>query len=110
MQQFAMFNASFVTLTKRSSSGRALVSGEIWTHRSPSTRRPVSALPVTRRAVDVFDHPGLFLVPLDRPRAISAAAKTHEPPAIRPGRARAPTARHKGGLHRYCSGCGQETE
>ena len=70
----------------------------------------MSALPVTRRAVDVFDHPGLFLVPLDRPRAISAAAKTHEPPAIRPGRARAPTARHKGGLHRYCSGCAKETE
>ncbi len=80
-------------------------------HRSPSTRRPVSALPVTRRAVDVFDHPGLFMVPLDRPRAMSAAAKTHEPPAMRPGRARvAPTDRHKGGLHRYCSGCAQETE
>ena len=71
----------------------------------------MSALPVTRRAVDVFDHPGLFMVPLDRPRAMSAAAKTHEPPAIRPGRARvAPTDRHKGGLHRYCSGCAQETE
>ena len=37
--------------------------GEISTHRSPSVRRPVSALPVTR-----------------------------------------------GGLHRYCSGCAQETE
>ena len=70
----------------------------------------MSALPVTRRAVAVFDHPGLFMVPLD-PRAISAAAKTHEPPAIRPGRARvAPTDRHKGGLHRYCSGCAKETE
>jgi hypothetical protein len=69
----------------------------------------VSALPVTRR--DVFDHPGLFMVPLDRPRAISAAAKTHEPPAMRPGRARvAPTDRHRGGLHRYCSGCAKETE
>jgi hypothetical protein len=76
---------------------------------SPSTRRPVSALPVTRR--DVFDHPGLFMVPLDRPRAMSAAAKTHEPPAMRPGRARvAPTDRHKGGLHRYCSGCAQEAK
>lgn len=70
----------------------------------------MSALPVTRRAVDAFDHPGLSLVPLDRPRAMSAA-KRHEPPAIRPGRARvAPTARHKGGLHRYCSGCAHETE
>jgi hypothetical protein len=88
-----------------------VIRGEIWTHRSPSTRRRVSALPVTRRAADVFDHPGLFMVPLDRPRAMSAAAKTHEPPAMRPGRARvAPTDRHKGGLHRYCSGCAQETE
>jgi hypothetical protein len=85
--------------------------GEIWTHRSPSTRRRMSAWPVTRRAVDMFDHPGLFMVPLDRPRAMSAAAKTHERPAMRPGRARvAPTDRHKGGLHRYCSGCAQETE
>jgi hypothetical protein len=109
-QQFAMFNASFVTSTPRSNSG-PWSRGESGTHRSPSTRRPASALPVTPRAVDVFDHPGLFVVPLDRPRAISAAAKTHEPPAIRPGRVRvAPTDRHKGGLHRYCSGCAQETE
>ena len=71
----------------------------------------MSALPVTRRAVDVFDRPGLFMVPLPRPRAMSAAAKTHEPPAIRPGRGRAaPTDRHKSGLHRYCSGCAKETE
>jgi hypothetical protein len=68
----------------------------------------MSALPLTRRAVDSFDHPGLFMVPLDRPRAMPAAAKTHEPPAIRPGRARvAPTDR--GGLHRYCWGCAQGT-
>lgn len=71
----------------------------------------MSALPVTRRAVDVFDHPGLFMVPLDRPRAMSVATKTLEPPPMRLGRARvAPTDRHKGGLHRYCSGCAQETE
>jgi hypothetical protein len=71
----------------------------------------VSALPVTRVGVDVFDHPGLFMVPLDRPRAMPTAAKTHERPALRPGRGRvAPTDRHKGGLHRYCSGCAQETE
>jgi hypothetical protein len=71
----------------------------------------VTALPVTRRAVDVFDHPGLFLVPLGRPRAMSAAAKIREPSAMRPGAARAaPTDRHKSGLHRYCSGCAQETE
>jgi hypothetical protein len=71
----------------------------------------VSALPATRRAVDVFDHPGLFMVPLARPRAMSAAAKTHEPPAMRAGGTRvAPTDRHKSGLQRYCSGCAQETE
>jgi hypothetical protein len=85
--------------------------GEIRMHLSPSTPRPVSPLPVTRRAVDPFDHPGLFMVPPDRPRAMSAAAKTYEPPAMRLRRARvAPTDRHKGGLHRYCSGCAQETE
>jgi hypothetical protein len=72
----------------------------------------MSALPVTRRAVDVFDHPGLFMVPLDRPPMSAAPVpKTHEPPAVRPGRARgARTDRHKGGHHRYCSGCAQETE
>ena len=66
---------------------------------------------MAREAVDLFDHPGLFIVPLDRPRAMSAAAKTHEPPAMRLRRARvAPTDRHKGGPHRYCSGCAHETE
>ena len=71
----------------------------------------MSALPVTRRAADVFDHPGLFLVPLDRPRTTSAAPKTQEAPAIRTGRARVgPIDRRKGGLHRYCTGCAQETE
>jgi hypothetical protein len=85
--------------------------GEIWTRGSPSTHRPVSALPSTRRAVDVFDHPGLFMVPLARPQTRSAAPKRHERAAIRPRRARvAPTERHKRGLHRYCSGCAQETE
>jgi hypothetical protein len=70
----------------------------------------MSALPVARRAVFGSDHPGLFLVPLDRPRAISAAAMTHEPPVIQPGRARvAPTDPQKSGLHRYCSACAHET-
>jgi hypothetical protein len=81
------------------------------TRRSPSTREPMRVLPLTRRVVDSFDHPGLFVVPLDRRRAMSAAAKTHEPPAMRPGRGRvAPPDRHKSGLRRYCSGCAQETE
>jgi hypothetical protein len=80
--------------------------------RSPPIRRneegPMAS--ETRREV-VFDHPGLFMVLLDRPRARSAAVKTHTPPAMRARRAGvAPTDRHKGGLHRYCSGCAQETE
>jgi hypothetical protein len=72
----------------------------------------VSVLPLTPVAVDSFDHPGLFLVRLERPRAMPAATKTLEPLALkRPGRGRvAPTDRHKGGLHRYCSGCTRETE
>jgi hypothetical protein len=58
-----------------------------------------------------FGHPGLFMVPLDRPRAMPTAAEAHEPPAIRPGRARvAPADRQENGLQRYCSGCAQETE
>jgi hypothetical protein len=78
--------------------------------RSPSTREPVRVLPLTRRVVDSLDDPGLFMVPLDCPRAMSADAKTHEPPAMRPGRGRvAPHDRHKSGLRRYCSGCAQET-
>ena len=71
----------------------------------------MSGLPVTRKATDLFDHPGLFLVPLARPLVMSAAAKTREPSAMRRGPARvAPTDRHKSGLHRYCSGCARETE
>jgi hypothetical protein len=85
--------------------------GEIWTRGSPSTHRPLSALPSTRRAVDVFDHPGLFVVRLARPQTRSAAAKRHERAAVRSSGARvAPSDRHKRGLHRYCSGCAQETE
>jgi hypothetical protein len=81
------------------------------TRRSPSTRQPVSVLPLSRRAVASFDHAGLFVVPLDGTPAMTAAAKTHEPPAMTPGRGRvAPTDRHKSGLRRYCSGCAQETE
>jgi hypothetical protein len=72
---------------------------------------PMSVLPISPKAVDVFDHPGLFAVPVGRPRAVSAAAKTREPPAMLGGRARvAQSDRYSGGLHRYCSGCAQETE
>jgi hypothetical protein len=69
-------------------------------------------MPVKRSAVGLFDHPGLFMVRLDRPSAMPAVAKTLEPLAQkRPERARvAPTDRQKGGLHRYCSGCAHETE
>jgi hypothetical protein len=79
--------------------------------RSPSPRRRVSVLPLTGAAVDVFGHRGLFMVPLDRPRAMPAAATTVEPPALRPGVARvAPTDRQKSGLRRHCSSCARETE
>jgi hypothetical protein len=72
----------------------------------------VSALALTPVAVDSFDHPGLFMVRLSRPRAMPAATKTLEPLAQkRAGRGRvAPTDRHKLGLHRYCTGCTRETE
>jgi hypothetical protein len=80
--------------------------------RALSPGRPVSCSALTRRAVDSFDNPGLFMVRLDRPRAMPAAAKTLEPLAPkRPERGRvAPTDRHKGGLHRYCTGCTRATE
>ena len=69
----------------------------------------MSALPLPRRAVD---HPGLFMIRLERPSAIPAASKTLEPLVQKKaGRGRvAPTARQKSGLHRYCSGCAHETE
>ena len=71
----------------------------------------MSVLPLTHGAVDLSDHPGLFMVPLDRPRTLPAAAKTVQPPALRPGSGRvAPTDRHKSGLHRHCSSCARETE
>jgi hypothetical protein len=67
---------------------------------------------LTRRAVDSFDHPGLFMVRLDQPRTMPAAAKTLEPLALkRRGRGPvAPTGRHEDGLHRHCAGCARETE
>lgn len=72
-------------------------------------RQPLSD-PLTRRPVDSFDHPGLFMVALDRPRAMSVAAKTHEAPAMEPwGRRVAPPDRHKRARRRYCSGCARET-
>jgi hypothetical protein len=75
------------------------------------TGRPVSSSVRTRGAVDVFDHAGLFMVPLHRPQATSAATNAVETPARRPGRGRVgPTKRHKSGLHRYCLGCAEETE
>jgi hypothetical protein len=72
----------------------------------------VSVLPLTPTAVDSFDHPGLFMVRLDQPRAMPATTKTLGPLALkRPGRGRvASTDRHQGGLHRYCTGCTRETE
>jgi hypothetical protein len=58
-----------------------------------------------------YDHAGLFMVPLHRPQAKSAATKADKTPARRPGRGRVgPTKRHKSGLHRYCLACARETE
>jgi hypothetical protein len=59
----------------------------------------------------VFDHAGLFMVPLHRSQAKSAATNAVKTPARRPGRGRVgPTKRHESGLHRYCLGCARETE
>lgn len=78
---------------------------------SPSAGRRVNVLAPTRRAIDSFDHPGLFTVRLERPSEMPAVARTLESVGGRPGRARvAPTIRPKGGLRRYCSGCAHETE
>jgi hypothetical protein len=77
----------------------------------PGLSRQVSVVHLTRGAVDSFDHPGLFMVPVDRLRQKSANANTLKPPAMRPGRGRvAPTDGRKSGLHRYCVGCAHETE
>ena len=67
---------------------------------------------MTRRAVDLFDQPGLFIVRLGQPKVVPAveerlASLAHERPG--PPRVR-PIPRQKSGLHRYCSGCAQETE
>jgi hypothetical protein len=79
--------------------------------RSSSTGRPVSVLTTTRRAVGLFDHSGLFMVGLERPRAMPAVARTFAPPGRRRGRGRvAPTTQPKSGLHRYCSSCAHDTE
>ena len=57
----------------------------------------------------MFGHPGLFAVPLDRPHA-TPAATTLEPPITPLARnGLAAIDRHKRGLHRYCSGCTDET-
>src|SRR5438876_1182937 len=66
---------------------------------------------LTRRAVDLFDQPGLFIVRLDQPKVVPAveerlASLAHERPG--PPRVR-PIPRQKSGLHRYCSGCAHET-
>ena len=67
---------------------------------------------MTRRAVDLSDQPGLFMVRLDQPNAVPAVEERLVSPAhVGPQPLRVkPTPRPKGGLHRYCSGCAQETE
>jgi hypothetical protein len=39
----------------------------------------MNALPVARGAADAFDHVGLFIVPLGRPRAMPAAGLVDAP-------------------------------
>ncbi len=67
---------------------------------------------LTRRAVDLFDQPGLFMVRLDQPKVVPAVEERLVSLAhVRPGPLRVkPIPRQKSGLHRYCSGCAQETE
>ena len=73
-QRFAMFSASFATSKQRSSSCRAVVSGREldapFTEHGPTGER----LAPDTRSGDLSDHPALVIVPLDRPRAMPAAA------------------------------------
>ncbi len=107
-----MFNGSFVTSTQRSSSCRAGASGRELDAPFAEHGPTVECSALTRRAVDLFDQPGLFMVRLDQPKVVPAveerlASLAHE----RPGPPRVkPIPQQKSGLHRYCSGCAQETE
>ena len=67
---------------------------------------------MTGGAIDVFDHPGLFIVSLDQPRAMPAAAKTLEQTVLRAERVRDAMTdrRHNSTRHRYCLSCARETE
>jgi hypothetical protein len=67
---------------------------------------------LTRGVVDLFDQPGPFMVRLDQPKVLPAveerlASLAHVGP--QPLRVK-PIPRQKSGLHRYCSGCAQESE
>lgn len=73
----------------------------------------MSAMPNLDRAVESFDHPGLFIVRLDRPRAMPAAEQrlplsVHERPV--PAGATPTPKRELSARHRYCSACSHETE
>jgi hypothetical protein len=77
-------------------------------HPTPNGRDGSSApecSALTRRAVGLFDQPGLFMVRLGHPKMVRVveerlASLARVTPIPRP----------KSGLHRYCSGCAQETE
>jgi hypothetical protein len=60
---------------------------------------------LTRRAVDLFDHPGLFMIRPGRPKVVPVVEQRLASLA----RAK-PIPRRRSGLQRYCSGCAQETE
>src|SRR5205807_9832170 len=73
---------------------------------------PVECSALTRRAVDLFDQPALFMVRLGQPEVVPVveerlASLAHEGPGPPPVK---PIPRQKSGLHRYCSGCARETE
>src|SRR2546426_8872682 len=107
-----MLSGSSVSSTPRSRACRAVASGREsdapFAEHGPTGECSV----LRRRTVDLFDQPGLFMVRLDQPTVVPAveerlASLAHE----RPGAPRVKQlSRRKSGLHRYCSGCAQETE
>jgi hypothetical protein len=74
------------------------------TNRRNSDGPTVECSALTRTAVDLFDHPGLFMVRLGRPKVVPVVEQRLA------SLARVEAIPRRSGLHRYCSGCAQETE
>ena len=107
-----MLSGSFVKSTPRSSACRAVASGRELDAPFAEHGLTGERSALTRRAVDLFDQPGLFMVRLDQPKVVPAVEErlvslAHVGP--QPLRVK-PIPLQKSGLHRYCSGCAQETE